>query len=75
LTRSLDQDMASRHRARFRSIQIIRVAEVEDDDVRRAYTKQLLEPELRFPLPHRVARAPSRRYKSLYVARRPTTSA
>lgn len=34
--------MASRHRARSRSVQIIRVAEVAAKDVRRPYIKQLL---------------------------------
>ncbi|EPZ32213.1 ribosomal protein L18ae [Rozella allomycis CSF55] len=67
------QDMASRHRARFRSIQIIKVEEIANSDVRRPYIKQLLEPGLKFPLPHRVYRAPSRRYKKLFVAHRPST--
>lgn len=71
--RLLDQDMASRHRARFRSIQIIRVAEVKSADVRRPYINQLLEPGLKFPLPHRVIRVPSRRYKPLYLGQRPNT--
>ena len=68
-----DQEMASRHRARFRSIQVIRVAEVKSSEVRRAYMKQLVEPGLKFPLPHRVLRAPSRRFKSLFMGQRPTT--
>jgi ribosomal protein L20A (L18A) len=89
--KSLYQDMAARHRARFRSIhvrwfspsvvsssfntesfrftKILRVVEIEKtDDVRRPYIKQLLEPKLRFPLPHRVSKP-----KSTFVARRPTT--
>jgi large subunit ribosomal protein L18Ae len=65
--------MASRHRARFRSIQIIRVAEVKAADVRRQYIKQILEPHLKFPLPHRVLRAPSRRFKATFLAQRPST--
>ncbi|KAJ1676526.1 60S ribosomal protein L20B, partial [Spiromyces aspiralis] len=36
------QDMAARHRARFGSIHIIRVAQVEAKDVRRPYIQQLL---------------------------------
>ncbi|EIN08758.1 60S ribosomal protein L18A [Punctularia strigosozonata HHB-11173 SS5] len=67
--KSLYQDMAARHRARFRSIHILRVVEIEkSDDVRRPYIKQLLQPKLKFPLPHRVAKA-----KSIFVANRPTT--
>lgn len=63
------QDMASRHRARFRSIQILRIAEIEKSaDVRRPHIKQLLVPKLRFPLPHRVVK-----YRSTFLARRPST--
>ncbi|KAI5997300.1 60S ribosomal protein L18A [Pisolithus orientalis] len=67
--KSLYQDMAARHRARFRSIHILRVVELKKaDDVRRPYIKQLLEPKLRFPLPHRVAKS-----ASTFVSRRPST--
>ncbi|KAL4065447.1 ribosomal L18ae/LX protein domain-containing protein [Scleroderma yunnanense] len=67
--RSLYQDMAARHRARFRSIHILRVVEIKKtDDVRRPYIKQLLEPKLRFPLPHRVSKS-----TSTFVSRRPST--
>ncbi|KAI6123128.1 hypothetical protein EV401DRAFT_1306603 [Pisolithus croceorrhizus] len=38
------------------------------DDVRRPYIKQLLEPKLRFPLLHRVAKS-----TSTFVSRRPST--
>jgi large subunit ribosomal protein L18Ae len=65
--------MASRHRARFRSIHVIRVAEVKAADLRRAHMKQLVDPSLKFPLPHRVMRAPSRRFKSTFLAKRPST--
>ncbi|KAJ3724162.1 ribosomal L18ae/LX protein domain-containing protein [Lentinula guzmanii] len=67
--KSVYQDMAARHRARFRSIHILRVVEIEkSEDVRRPYIKQLLVPKLRFPLPHRVSKT-----KSLFVAHRPST--
>ncbi|TDL24535.1 60S ribosomal protein L18A [Rickenella mellea] len=67
--KSLYQDMAARHRARFRSIHILRVVEIEKTaDIRRPYIKQLLVPKLRFPLPHRVSKA-----KSTFVAHRPAT--
>ncbi|KAK0553832.1 60S ribosomal protein L20B [Tilletia horrida] len=63
------QDMAARHRARFASIHILKVVEIEKNaDVRRAYIKQLLAPKLRFPLPHR--RTTSR---GIYAAKRPST--
>ncbi|KIK92807.1 hypothetical protein PAXRUDRAFT_13013 [Paxillus rubicundulus Ve08.2h10] len=67
--KSLYQDMAARHRARFRSIHILRVVELQkSDDVRRPYIKQFLVPKLKFPLPHRVGKA-----KSTFVAHRPST--
>ncbi|KAH7878184.1 ribosomal L18ae/LX protein domain-containing protein [Lentinula edodes] len=67
--KSMYQDMAARHRARFRSIHILRVVEIEKtEDVRRPYIKQLTVPKLRFPLPHRVSK-----FKSTFVAHRPST--
>jgi len=68
------QDMAARHRSRFRSIQIIRVAEVATKDVRRAYIKQVVQPKLKFPLPHRVYRASHKRNATLFLAKRPSTA-
>ncbi|KAF3939170.1 hypothetical protein ABW19_dt0208609 [Dactylella cylindrospora] len=68
---SLYQDMAARHRARFRSIHILKVAEVEKTaDVRRPYIKQLLTKNLKFPLPHR---APAAVAKKTFLAKRPNT--
>ncbi|KAF8553204.1 60S ribosomal protein L18A, partial [Imleria badia] len=67
--KALYQDMAARHRARFRSIHILRVVELaKTDDVRRPYIKQFLVPQLKFPLPHRVGKT-----KSTFVAHRPST--
>jgi len=66
---TLYQDMAARHRARFRSIHILKVAEIEKtDDVKRQYIKQLLTPKLKFPLPHRI---PAN--NSIFAAKRPST--
>ncbi|CAG8502686.1 5801_t:CDS:2 [Diversispora eburnea] len=64
------QDMAARHRARFSSIQIMRVSELKKSLVRRPYIRQLLEPKLKFPLPHRVIRSGR---KSTFLAKRPST--
>lgn len=48
-------DLAARHRARFRSIHILKVVELEKvDDVKRQYVKQFLSKDLKFPLPHRI---------------------
>lgn len=63
------QDLAARHRARFRSIHILKVVELEKtDDVKRQYVKQFLTKDLKFPLPHRVQKT-----KAIYAAKRPTT--
>lgn len=68
---SLYQDMAARHRARFRSIWILKVVELaKTDDVKRPYIRQLLTKDLKFPLPHRVPKVSSGK---LFSARRPTT--
>ena len=63
------KDLAARHRARFRSIQIIKVAEVKNAEVRRPYIKQLLNPELKFALPHRV----HRNFRPIFAGKRPST--
>ena len=53
--------------------QILKVVEIEKtDDVKRPYIKQLLTKNLKFPLPHRVAKATS---KALFAAHRPATFA
>ncbi|CUS12053.1 unnamed protein product [Tuber aestivum] len=68
---SLYQDMAARHRARFRSIHILKVVEIEKAaDVRRPYLKQLITKGLKFPLPHRVPRAVGTK---VFSAKRPST--
>lgn len=63
------QDLAARHRARFRSIHIIKISELTNAQVRRPYIQQLIEPGLKFPLPHRVARS----YKPIFAGKRPST--
>jgi len=65
------QDMAARHRARFRTISILKVIEVEKaDDLRRPYMRQLTTKDLKFPLPHRV---PPKNGKQVFSANRPNT--
>ncbi|KAI8907254.1 ribosomal L18ae/LX protein domain-containing protein [Gorgonomyces haynaldii] len=68
------QDMAARHRARFASIQIIKVETVKSQDVKRPYIRQILEPGLKFPLPHRVLRPASKAHGALFTGKRPTTN-
>jgi large subunit ribosomal protein L18Ae len=63
------KDLAARHRARFRSIHIIKVAELKNSEVRRPYIKQLLVPDLNFPLPHRV----HQEFRPIFAGKRPST--
>ncbi|RFU74946.1 60s ribosomal l20 [Trichoderma arundinaceum] len=70
---SLYSDMAARHRARFRSIHILRVVEIEKTvDIKRPYIKQLVSKNLKFPLPHRIAKVSTQK---LFSAKRPSTFA
>ncbi|QPG73952.1 60S ribosomal protein L20A [Brettanomyces nanus] len=62
-------DLAARHRARFRSIHILKVVELEKtSDIRRQYVKQFLVKDVKFPLPHRVFKS-----KNTFYPKRPTT--
>lgn len=62
-------DLAARHRARFRSVHILKIVEIKNNaDVKRQYIKQFLAKDLKFPLPHRVVKS-----KKLYAPKRPTT--
>jgi large subunit ribosomal protein L18Ae len=62
-------DLAARHRCRFRSIQIIRVAELTAAQIRRPYIQQLLDPKIKFPLTHRTRRA----FLPIFAGKRPAT--
>ncbi|ODQ59434.1 hypothetical protein WICANDRAFT_63928 [Wickerhamomyces anomalus NRRL Y-366-8] len=63
------QDLAARHRARFRSIHILKVVELEKtDDVKRQYVKQFLSKDLQFPLPHRIPKS-----ANVFAPKRPST--
>ena len=76
LTGAVDQmynEMAGRHRARPRSIQIIRTGTVHDNDVKRVAMLQFVKKDLKFPLPHRIVRAPEKKFRSTFMASRPTT--
>jgi large subunit ribosomal protein L18Ae len=82
-------DMAGRHRARRKSIQIMKVKKKEKKKAvlsvglqvdrvpagktRRAGVKQFHNSKIRFALPHRVARVP-RDLRQTFVAARPSTS-
>jgi large subunit ribosomal protein L18Ae len=73
-------EMAGRHRARPRSIQIIRTSIIDTKDAKRANTMQYTDmtPEgeqksVKFPLPHRIQRASTKSLRTTYKANRPNT--
>jgi len=76
LTGAVDQlyaEMAGRHRARPRSIQIIRTGIVASGDLKRAATIQMAKENLKFPLPHRIMRPSEKKFKATFAASRPST--
>lgn len=66
-------EMSGRHRARWSSIQVLKVQAVEDEDVRRPNTLQFLEKDLKFPLPHIRPRASVKSKRATFLATRPVT--
>ncbi|RYG61134.1 hypothetical protein EON64_18795 [archaeon] len=70
---NLYNDMAGSHRSRFRSIQIIGTASVKAGDCKRVTTTQFHKGDIKFPLPSRVLRAPTKQLRPLYLAKRPHT--
>jgi len=76
LTGAIDQlyaEMASRHRARDRSIQVIRVQEIDASDCRRNNVTQFQKSDIKFPLAHRIIRPSCAQKRTLFKASRPTT--
>merc|ERR1711924_466394 len=76
LTGAVDQmysEMAGRHRTRPRSIQIIRTATIKSTVSKREHMKQFFDSEIKFPLPHRIMRAPTKSVRATFTAQRPCT--
>ncbi len=53
----LYREMGARHRARATSIQVIKVEVVPDAKCRRSHVTQFHGKDIKFPLPHRIARS------------------
>jgi len=52
-------------------MQILKVVEItNNEDIRRPYIKQLITKDLKFPLPHRIAKSAN---KKIFAAHRPST--
>jgi large subunit ribosomal protein L18Ae len=68
---ALYEEMASRHRVRASCLQIIKIAEVADKDVRRENTRQFIQDDLSFPVVTKVTRHPSKASKTIIKYKRP----
>ena len=53
-------EVAGRHRGRASGIQIMKTCELDAKDCKRDQTMMYLNSKIKFPLPHRVQRAPSK---------------
>ena len=69
----LYQEMASRHRARRASIQIIRTAEIKSSECKRDNVVQFHDNKIKFRLLHRVPRATHQRYRTTFRAAAPSS--
>jgi large subunit ribosomal protein L18Ae len=68
---ALYEEMASRHRVRASCLQIIKIAEVADKDIRRENTRQFIQDDLSFPVVTKVTRHPSKASKTIIKYKRP----
>ena len=65
-------EMASRHRARFSTIHIIRTAELTKEQVKRPLTLQFMKEGLRFPIVSRIQKK-DKKFKRAFSASKPST--
>ncbi|PNW88855.1 hypothetical protein CHLRE_01g047750v5 [Chlamydomonas reinhardtii] len=68
------QEMASRHRVRPSSIQIIKTATVDYHSCKRANTKQFHNEKISFPVTQKLARPSSATFRTLFKANRPNVA-
>lgn len=67
------QEMAGTHRARDRSIQIIKTAVVPNEELRRHKNIMFTHEHLKFALPHRRYRTESKKFRATFLANKPCT--
>merc|ERR1719502_2239336 len=60
------QDMAGRSRAKAAAIQILKTAELKPSECKRPSITQFHSSKIKFPIPHRIAKAP-KAYKTTYL--------
>lgn len=65
-------DMASRHRARFSTIHIVKTAEVPSEKVKRTGILQFLKPGLKFPVIGKISKK-QKKFKTSFSAHKPET--
>jgi large subunit ribosomal protein L18Ae len=73
----LYSEMAGRHKAQRESLTIVRTTELKGDIVktcRRAYIKQIVKPDVKFPILHKRIRA-APKYRTVFQANRPILNA
>jgi len=68
---ALYTEMASRHRVRSHALQIIKIAEVANEDVRRENTRQFLADDVSFPVVRKTLRHDSKSQKTTFKYQRP----
>merc|ERR1712078_235242 len=73
LTHKMYKDLNARYRARFRSVQILKTAQVAAKDVKRDHIKQFCDSKIKFPICHKVQRAPIRKHRVNFKAAKPQT--
>lgn len=66
-------ELAGRHRARPRSIQIMRTAILAAKDTKKASTQQFHNANIKFPLTHRLPRPANKSQRTTFKASRPST--
>lgn len=66
-------ELAGRHRARPRSIQIMRTAILAAKDTKKPNIKQFHDSKIKFPLTHRIPRPHMKKFRTTFKASRPST--
>lgn len=66
-------ELAGRHRARPRSIQIMRTAIVAAKDTKKLNVQQFHDSKIKFPLARRIPRPATKNQRTVFKANRPTT--
>jgi len=67
------EELSGRHRARKSCIQIVRTAELKDEECKRPVCMQFHAADLKFRLNHRLSRPSSKKYRKTFKAVAPTS--